>query len=301
MGLNMVLRLKGKGYEIVSYNRSEEGRRRASREGVQSVDSLRELMTHLASPRLVWIMVSETGVDKVLDELLPLLSKNDTVIDGGNCFFQDTVRRARRLTRQKINFLDVGVSGGPKGARNGACLMIGGKKNDFKKYMQLFKDLSISHGYGYMGDHGAGHFVKMIHNGIEYGMMQALAEGFAVMKKSSYKLDLEEIARLYNRGSVVESSLVGWLFSAFQKFGKELKDVSGTVAHTGEGEWTVKTAKKLGVSAKVIEDAFNFRVASGKQPSYTGRILSALRNQFGGHAIKNSKIKNQSVKLQKIF
>jgi 6-phosphogluconate dehydrogenase len=163
--------------------------------------------------------------------------------------------------------------------------MIGGDKKIFQQLEPLFKDLSVPGGYSYFGEAGAGHFVKMVHNGIEYGMMQSLAEGFAIMKKSPYMLDLEKIANVYNNGSVIESKLVGWLEESFKLYGQDLKSVSGSVAYTGEGEWTVKSGKKLKVPTPVIEDSFKFRVRSKKAPSYIGKILSALRNRFGGHAV----------------
>ncbi len=230
---------------------------------------------------------------KPVDELLfgkngvaMKLKKGDIVIDGGNSFFEDSVRRAKLLAKRGIKFLDAGVSGGPAGARNGACMMIGGDRATFAMLEQLFSETCVRDGYGYFGAAGAGHFVKMVHNGIEYGMMQSIAEGFALMKKSPFKLDLEKIAHLYNSGSVIESRLIGWLASGFQKFGQELADVSGAVAYTGEGEWTIKTGRKLKMKLPAIEDAFKFRVRSKRAPSYMGKVLSALRNQFGGHSIK---------------
>ena len=215
------------------------------------------------------------------------LSKGDIVIDGGNSFFEDSMRRAKLLKKRGIKFLDAGVSGGPSGARHGACMMIGGDKASYGKLEALFADASIAGGYAYFGEAGAGHFVKMVHNGIEYGMMQSIAEGFALMRKSPFKLDLREVARLYDRGSVIESRLVGWLESGYGAFGEDLKKVSGSVAYTGEGEWTVKTGKKWKMKLPVIEDSFKFRVRSKKSPSYTGKILSVMRNQFGGHSIES--------------
>jgi len=173
-----------------------------------------------------------------------------------------------------------------EGARSGACLMIGGDKSAYQMLENLFYDLAVPRGFAYMGKSGAGHFVKMVHNGIEYGMMQAVAEGFSVMKKAPFQLDLKEVARVYNNGSVIQSRLIGWLESGFKKYGEELKQVSGSVQHTGEGEWTVKTARKLRVEAPVMTEAFKFRVRSQKKQSYAGKILTALRNQFGGHAIR---------------
>lgn len=286
MGLGMVLRAQEKGHEILSFNRSEEGRKAAKKAGAKIVvDSLTELIAKLPTPRVVWIMVSHDGVDLVLRDLLPLLSKGDLVIDGGNCFYKETMRRAKDLRAKGIRFMDIGVSGGPGGARNGACFMVGGKKEEYAMIKGFLKDCAAPDAFEYFGDHGAGHFVKMVHNGIEYGMMQAIGEGFAVMKKSPFKLNLSSVARLYNHGSVIESRLVGWLFSGFKKFGEDLKDVSGSVSYTGEGEWTVKTAKVLKVPVPIIEKSFQFRVASKKKPSYIGKVLSTLRNQFGHHSI----------------
>ena len=184
-----------------------------------------------------------------------------------------------------IDFLDVGVSGGPSGARSGACIMVGGKREIFSEHEKLFKDLSVYKGYGYMGESGAGHFVKMVHNGIEYGMMQAIAEGFAVMKKSPFKLDLIKIAEVYNHRSVIESRLVDWLRTAFEQYGENLDDIYGSVSQSGEGMWTVEAAKELGIPIPIIEEALRFREQSNETPSYTGQALSAMRNQFGGHEV----------------
>ena len=164
--------------------------------------------------------------------------------------------------------------------------MIGGEKKVFEKYEKLFRDLALLDGYTYMGKAGAGHFVKMVHNGIEYGMMQAIGEGFEVMKKSDFKLPLTKITQLYNRGSVIESKLIGWLAKAYAEQGENLKGISGEVLHSGEGLWTVQTAKELKVPVKVIEDSLRFRVKSTGHPTYTGQVVSALRNQFGGHEVK---------------
>ncbi len=167
--------------------------------------------------------------------------------------------------------------------------MIGGEEKDFKTLEPLFRDLSAPDSYSLVGTAGAGHFVKMVHNGIEYGMMQALGEGFELMKKSPFKLDLKKVVDIYNHGSVIESRLVGWLQSGFEAYGTDLKGISGTVGHTGEGEWTAKTAKKWKVPVPIIKGSFDFRVQSAKHPSYTGQVLSALRNQFGGHAAVKTK------------
>lgn len=286
MGINMVERLLEKGHEVVAFDVNKEARKQAELAGAKTVDSIESLPASLEPPRLIWLMVPHKIVDKVLEELTANLQKGDTIIDGGNSFYKDSMRRAKEITAKGIRFLDVGVSGGPGGARSGACLMVGGEKDDYERLKLLFRDLATEHGYGYMGKAGAGHFVKMVHNGIEYGMMQSLAEGFAIMKNSEFDLDLTKIADLYNHGSVVESQLVEWLKDGFEQYGENLEEVSGSVGHTGEGEWTAKTAEELGVSAPIIKGAFDFRVESAKNPSYIGKILSALRNQFGKHSIK---------------
>ncbi len=290
MGSSIARRLMEKGWRVVGYNRSPETTRGLVKEGLVGAYSLSDLIKELSSPRLVWLMLpAGKTVDKTLfnrNGLVSYLKKGDTVIDGGNSFYLDSVRRARELKKRGINFIDVGVSGGPSGARNGASLMVGGDKKTYETLEPLFRDLAVRDGYGYMGEAGAGHFVKMIHNGIEYGMMQAIAEGFTVLKKSKYKLNLEKVAGVYDHGSVIESRLVSWLNKAFEIHGEDLQGVTGRVAHTGEGEWTVKTAKAEKVKAKVIEEALKFRVESEKNPSYTGKILSALREQFGGHSVK---------------
>jgi 6-phosphogluconate dehydrogenase len=285
MGYNMVERLLEKGYGVVAYDVNEDSVKAVSGLGAKPARSFEALSSVLKPPRLIWLMVPHDIVDKVLEDLAPYLSQNDTVIDGGNSFYKDSIRRGCDLAEKGVQFLDVGVSGGPAGARQGACLMVGGKKEAFDRFQQLFQDLSIGNGYAYVGLSGAGHFVKMVHNGIEYGMMQALAEGFALMKASPFHLDLTSVADLYDNGSVIASRLVGWLKEAYREYGEELAAVSGSVAQSGEGMWTAEAGKEYGIATPVIEEAVNFRTESSLQPSYTGRILSALRNQFGKHEV----------------
>ncbi|MGC9599509.1 MAG: glucose-6-phosphate dehydrogenase [Minisyncoccia bacterium] len=302
MGANVAWQLRDKGWRVIAANRSPESLQQLEGEGFEAAYSLAELAAELAvprrhSPRVIWLMITAgKGVDEFLfgagrsrNGIVTHLQKGDIVIDAGNSFFEDSVRRAKLLGKRGIRFVDVGFSGGPHGARYGGSLMIGGDRKTFEYLEPLFADLSVPLGYAYFGDAGAGHFVKMVHNGIEYGMMQSLAEGFALMKKSPFKFDLEKIARVYNRGSVIESRLVGWMEDAFRIYGKELHAVSGTVAATGEGEWTLKTGRKWRVKLPAIEDAFKFRMRSRKAPSYTGRILSALRSRFGGHSVGERK------------
>jgi len=289
MGFNMVERLLEKGHEVVAYDRSPESVNAIAKGGARPGGSLREMVQALPLPRLVWIMVPYQAVDAVLTELVPLLARGDRVIDGGNSPYKESVRRAGELERKDIDFLDAGVSGGPKGARTGACIMVGGKRGVFEKLEPLFRDLSVAKGYAYLGPAGAGHFVKMVHNGIEYGMMQALAEGFTVLKRSPFSLDLAAVADLYDHRSVIESRLVGWLQEAYRQFGPELKDISGSAAQSGEGMWTVEAAKELAIPVPIIEGSLEFRLRSQKEPSYTGKIISALRHQFGGHEATKKK------------
>ena len=284
MGAGLALHLNEQGWRVVGFDQGEEARARLAKEGIVPAVSLKEAVEKLSPRRIVWLMVpAGKPVDDTLSELLPLLSKEDIVIDGGNSLYKDTIRRAEKCKEYGVRFMDVGTSGGPSGARNGACLMIGGEEKLFEQLHPLFEALARPEGYGYMGKSGAGHFVKMVHNGIEYGMMQAIAEGFAVMKKSDLQLALTEITRLYNVGSVVESRLVGWLKSAYEQYGEDLDSITSTVAHSGEGLWTVDAAKELGIPVPIIEESLQFRVQSKENPSYTGKVLSALRNQFGGH------------------
>jgi glucose-6-phosphate 1-dehydrogenase len=293
MGANVARQLHEKGWRVVASNRSPGPVEMIQKEGIQGVFTHAELVAELKSPRIIWIMITAgKGNDDLLfgkEGIVQHLKKGDIIIDAANAFYEDTMRRAKLLKKRGIHFMDVGFSGGPSGARNGGSLMIGGEKEMFQRLESLFRDLSVPGGYSYFGSAGAGHFVKMVHNGIEYGMMQSLAEGFAIMKKSPFKLDLEQVAEVYNRGSVIESRLVGWLGEAYKMYGQDLKSVSGSVAYTGEGEWTVKTGKKLKVPVQVIENSFKFRVKSKKSPSYIGKVLSALRNRFGGHAIDQGK------------
>jgi 6-phosphogluconate dehydrogenase len=287
MGKNMVLRLLEKGYDVMAWNRSPEPRAEVAKAGAKSVESVKGLVDSLKAPRTVWLMLPAGEVThQMIEQLAKLLSAGDTIIDGSNNFYKNTVEHATVLKAKKIHFYDAGISGGPAGARNGACVMAGGAERPTSEINQLFTDIAAPDSYRFFPGGGAGHFVKMIHNGIEYGMMQAMGEGFEVMKHAPFKLDLEQVAHLYNKGSVIESRLVGWLTKAYQEHGSELKAISGTAKHSGEGQWTVETAKELGIPVEIIERSLQFRIDSAKKPSYTGKVISALRGQFGGHEVK---------------
>jgi 6-phosphogluconate dehydrogenase len=289
MGYNMVERLLEKGHEVVAFDRNRDAVASIAKKNAKTADSPVSLVGSLSVPRLVWIMVPHQAVDAVLNELAPILAQGDTIIDGGNSPYKESIRRSRELEAKGIDFLDAGVSGGPVGARTGACIMVGGRKDVYLRFEKLFQDLSADKGYGYMGTSGAGHFVKMVHNGIEYGMMQALAEGFSIMKRSTFDLDLARIADLYNHRSVIESRLVGWLKNAYEQYGRDLDGISGSAAQSGEGMWTVDAAKELGIAVPVIKGALDFRLDSQNKPTYTGKVISALRNQFGGHEVKEKR------------
>lgn len=292
MGGAVAQRLTEKGWRVVGYNRSRGDTDRLAQEGLIPSFSLDEFMSKLSKPRTVWLSLpAGKPVDEILfgkGALMDVMEKDDLVIDAGNSFYKDSIRRAGRLREKGIGFMDVGVSGGPSGARYGAALMIGGKPDVFRRHEQLFFDEALSEGYQFFEGTGAGHFVKMVHNGIEYGMMQAIAEGFTLLQSSDYLLDLDRIAQIYDHGSVIESKLIKWLHAAMKLHGQGLENVSGSVGHTGEGQWTVDAARNLKVKTKIIEEALRFRILSQKNPSYTGKILSALREQFGGHRADNS-------------
>jgi 6-phosphogluconate dehydrogenase len=287
MGGGVALQLVEKGWVVHAYNRTRTVTDEYAAQGVTATYSLKEMVDALPSPKVIWLMVpAGKPVDDMLfgDEgLVSLLNKGDIIIDGGNSNFNDTKERYRKLSQHGIRFMDVGTSGGPAGARYGACLMIGGDRDVYEYLRPLFCDLATPNGMQFFEGPGAGHFVKMVHNGIEYGMMQAIAEGFNILKQSDYNLDLKKVADIYNHGSVIESRLIGWLLAGFEKYGDTVDSISPTVHHSGEGQWTVETAKKMGVDVPIIEGSLQFRIDSSKKPSYTGKIVNLLRNMFGGH------------------
>jgi len=278
------------GWRVVAFNRTFEDTKRFIEEGGEGAADLKELIEKLKPPRIILLSLpAGDATNNTIEKMIKLMDKGDFLIDGGNSFYKDTIMNAKKAKDRGIRFIDVGISGGPEGALNGACLMVGGEKRDFEALILLFVDMAQSEGVEFFEGYGAGHFVKMVHNGIEYGMMQAIAEGFTILKNASFKINLLGAARVYNHGSVIESRLINWLYEALEIYGSDLKDVSGTVGHTGEGEWTVRTARELGIKAKVIEEALKFRINSENNPSYTGKILSALRARFGGHQATNKK------------
>ena len=285
MGAGIGRRLLSKGWTVYGYDRSEEARSKAQEAGIEVFEDLEFLCGAFEDRKLLWIMVPAEVVGEVIKSLKPYLLEGDIVIDGGNSFYKDSQKRYEELSQIGVHFLDVGVSGGVWGEKQGYCLMVGGDKEVFLQIEDLFKDLAYEgDGYGYMGASGSGHFVKMVHNGIEYGMMQAIAEGFELMKESGFELNLEEVARVYTKGSVIRSWLMDLTYKAFKDFG-DMKEIKPFVRDSGEGRWTVITAVELGVPLWVIADSLFTRFRSRQEDSFRDKLLAALRFEFGGHQV----------------
>ena len=289
MGLNMATRLVRGGHRVVGHARTAESVEAAVKLGAEGAQSLEEAVGKLSAPRIVWLMIPAGKItDATIEGLSNLLSKADIVIDGGNSNYKDSVRHAAMLEPKGIDFVDCGTSGGIWGLAEGYSLMIGGKPEVVEKLGPIFETLAPApdKGWGHVGPHGAGHFVKMVHNGIEYGMMQAFAEGFSIMKaKEELGLDLAQISHIWQDGSVVRSWLLDLAARALDEDGK-LADIKPWVADSGEGRWTVFESIDLDVPAPVITLALQMRFVSRDEENFTARMLAALRNQFGGHAIK---------------
>jgi 6-phosphogluconate dehydrogenase len=291
MGKNMVLRLLEQGQEIVAWNRSPEPLQEVVAAGAEKAESVEDLVKKLETPRIVWLMLPAGEVtDQFIDQVLPFLEKDDLLIDGANSFYKDTLRREKKITAAGVHFMDIGVSGGPGGARSGACLMIGGSEKDYDRVSEIVKAASAPEAFGHFGGVGAGHFAKMVHNGIEYGMMEAIGEGAAILKSAPFELNLPEIFRVYNKRSVIESRLVEWTLQALQE-DPNLTNISSTISSTGEGEWTIKTGKEFGVEVPVIEKSFAVRQNSGKDKEdsssgFRNKVVSAMRGKFGQHEVK---------------
>lgn len=289
MGLNMATRLVRGGHRVIGFARSAETVKEAMALGTEGAHSLDEAVEKLASPRIVWLMIpAGKPTSDTIEMLSRKLSKGDIVIDGGNSNYKDTIKHADMLEPIGIDFVDCGTSGGIWGLKEGYSLMVGGKPEVVKKLQPIFETLApaIDKGWGHVGPHGAGHYVKMVHNGIEYGMMQAFAEGFSILKsKQEFGLDLAQISKIWQHGSVVRSWLLDLAARALEEDPK-LSDIKPWVADSGEGRWTVFESIDLAVPAPVITLALQMRFASRDEENYTARMLAALRNQFGGHAVK---------------
>jgi 6-phosphogluconate dehydrogenase len=286
MGGNMVRRLRRDDHRVIAYNRSPGPVQEAERDGAIGAYTLDEVIDQLSQPRVVWMMVPHGDpVDQMISELLPRLSEGDILIDGGNSNWHRSVERSERVRAAGVNYLDIGVSGGIWGLEIGYCLMIGGDEASFRHVEPAFKTLAPETGYMLVGPNGAGHFSKMIHNGIEYGMMQAYAEGFELMAASPYDYDLKAVSDLWNSGSVIRSWLLELAARAYEA-DPEMSLIRGYVEDSGEGRWTIEQAIDTAVPAPVLTLALMMRFRSRQEDSYSARVVAALRKEFGGHAVR---------------
>ena len=293
MGMNMAKRLLKGGHQVVAFNRTADKTDELVKEGAIGAYSLEEVIENLTPPRIVWLMLPAGQIiDEHIDSLQSLLSPGDIIIEGGNSYYKDDIRREKVLSRKDIRYLDAGVSGGIWGLKIGYCTMVGGDRDTFEQVEPIFKTLAPEDGYLYCGNTGAGHFVKMIHNGIEYGMMQAYGEGFEILDASPYAegFDYAEIAHLWNQGSVIRSWLLELAEDAFKKSAK-IDDLQGFVEDSGEGRWTILQAIETNVPAEVIALSLMRRFRSRQKDPFTDRVLAALRREFGGHAVVTAKDK----------
>jgi 6-phosphogluconate dehydrogenase len=289
MGGNMARRLHQAGHRVVAFNRSPDKTKEIIGEGLEGGFAPDEVVKMLAKPRIVWLMVpAGDATEETMDEFAALLEPGDTIVDGGNSNFKDSKRRHEAMKAKGINFIDAGISGGVWGLVNGYGTMVGGDPDAVAALEPIFKSLAPPDGgYVYCGPAGAGHYTKMVHNGIEYGLMQAYAEGFEIMHASEYTLDLEKIAKAWMHGTVIRSWLLELAGRAFEMNGTDLADIKGWVADSGEGRWTVADAIDHDVPAPIITLSLLARFASRQDESYAAKVTAALRQQFGGHAVKS--------------
>jgi 6-phosphogluconate dehydrogenase len=286
MGANMSERLVRGGHRVVTYDHSPEAIQRSVDKGALGAHSLADFVKQLTPARVIWLMVpSGDPVDMTIEQLLPNLSQDEIIIDGGNSYYKDSIRRAEKLKQLGIHFVDVGTSGGIWGLQEGYCLMIGGEKERVDQLEPIFKTLAPENGFAYVGGSGAGHFVKMVHNGVEYGMLQAYGEGFEMLKASQFDFDLAKISHLWNQGSVVRSWLLELAENAFQK-DPQLSSIKGYVEDSGEGRWAVREAVEREIPASVLTLSLFARFASRQDDSFSAKVIAALRNEFGGHAVR---------------
>ncbi len=287
MGGNMVERLLQGKHQVVAYDRSLEAVNLSSGKGAEAASSLEDLVEKLPEKKILWIMVpAGPPVEDTIQSLIPLLKKDDIIIDGGNSYWRETQARSKQLQGHGIHYVDCGTSGGVWGLKNGYCLMVGGDKDSCKLLEPIFTTLAPPKGFLYVGESGAGHFVKMVHNGIEYGMMQAYAEGFELMKNSSFDIDLHSVSQVWQHGSVVRSWLLELAENALSK-DSNLSEVKDFVQDSGEGRWTIQSAIDFDTPVPVITMSLFARFQSRQEESFAMKLLAALRKQFGGHAVKS--------------
>jgi 6-phosphogluconate dehydrogenase len=286
MGSNIALNMKDHNIQVVGYNRSPEKTDTLEKKGIHGAYSIEELTNNLGSPKIIWLMVpAGKAVDENIIKLIPHLDEGDIIIDAGNSNFNDTLTRYSELKNKGIHFIDVGTSGGTDGARYGASMMVGGEAEVVASIDEVFKRVCVDGGYQYMGKPGAGHYVKMVHNGIEYGMMQAIAEGFEILDHSQFDLDYEKVARVWNNGAIISGYLMEMTENAFKHNDNQLTKIKPIIDHSGEGLWTAQEALKLGVSTPVIANALFARFQSKNEKKFGNKIVAAQRNEFGGHKL----------------
>ncbi len=285
MGMNLALNMIDHKIKVVGYDAYLNQDMKRSYPDIKFKDTIKALVDSLEKPRIVWVMVpAGEPTDSVISELAGLLEENDILIDGGNSRYTDSIKRSEMLKVKGIFMLDVGTSGGQNGARNGACLMIGGEHIAYNKVEPIFKAIAAENGYEYMGESGSGHFVKMVHNGIEYGMMQAIGEGFDLLEASPFELDYEKIAKVWSNGSIIEGLLMDMVYQAILK-DPQLSQIVGVVDDSGEGQWTVEEALKFKVSIPVIAQSLFSRYKSKDKEKFAEKVVAAMRNEFGGHKV----------------
>ncbi len=288
MGYNLALNFKSKGHQVVAFDVNKAAMDKIASEGITTAPSISELPNSLQGKRVIWIMVPAGNVvDVILGNIKNHLKADDIIIDGGNSHYKDTLARSRDLEKMGVHYLDCGTSGGVNGALHGVCTMIGGKKDVFDYCETLFKSISVPNGYLYCGKSGSGHFTKMVHNGIEYGMMQSIAEGLEVLHKYDSEVNLASVAKVWNHGSVVRSWLMELTQHALEK-DENLESIKGIMHSSGEGKWTVETALELGVPTPVITMSLLTRYRSQQVDTFSGKVVAALRNEFGGHAVEKN-------------
>lgn len=284
MGFQLALNMKDQSQEVIGYNRSRDKVKALLAKGIQGTDSLEELVQGLTPPRRLWIMVSAgPTVDAVLKDLAPLLTPGDLVIDGGNSHYRDTLRRMKELEEKGIHLMDIGTSGGIEGARHGACMMVGSSDHLFREIEPLLTSICVPGGLAHVGPTGAGHYVKMIHNGIEYGMMQSIGEGFEILKEGPFEVDYGQVANVWRHGSVIRGWLMDLTHQAFLE-DQQLDSIRGVVHASGEGLWSVQEALDLSVPVPVMAASLFTRYRSQQEDTFSGKVVAGLRNQFGGHA-----------------
>ncbi|WP_411955589.1 phosphogluconate dehydrogenase (NAD(+)-dependent, decarboxylating) [Alkalibacillus sp. S2W] len=285
MGYNLALNLMDHGHQVIANDVSEDQVQGIAQDGATPAYSLEELVSQLETPRTIWLMVPAGEItEQVVQALGNVLDEGDRIIDGGNSNYKESLRLNEHLQEQGIYFFDCGTSGGTDGARYGANYMIGGDEDQFRQIEPIFKDTAVENGYLYTGPSGSGHFLKMVHNGIEYGMMQAIAEGFEILEKSPFDYDYEAVSKVWNNGSVIRSWLIELMENAFSKDG-DLDSIRGVMNSSGEGKWTVESAIEFEMAAPVIAMSLMMRYRSQENDTFSGKVVAALRNEFGGHSV----------------